>query len=101
MSYSWNDCNKGHKDVVQLLLEHSDPRIDLNVRAKSGRTALMIASQSGHQDIVQLLLDHSERIDLNARDSCGQTALMLACFTEHKDVVQLRPEHLFFENKYM
>ena len=44
---------KGHKDVVQLLLDNSD--IDLNVRDNTGSTALMIASQRGYQDIVKIL----------------------------------------------
>ena len=46
-------CYKGHKDVVQLLIDHSG--IDLNVRDNTGRTALMIANQRGLQDIVHLL----------------------------------------------
>ena len=46
-------CHKGRKDVVKLLLDHSD--IDLNAEDNTGRTALMIASQRGHQDIVQML----------------------------------------------
>ena len=49
-------CSCGHKDVVQSLLEHSDPRIDLIGKDNNGRTALMIASQRGHQDIAQLIL---------------------------------------------
>ena len=46
-------CHKGRKDVVKLLLDHSD--IDLNAEDNTGRTALMIASQRGYQDMVQIL----------------------------------------------
>ena len=47
-------CKKGHKDVVNFFLDHSE-RIDLNDKDVLGRTALMIANQEGHQDIVQLI----------------------------------------------
>ena len=47
-------CMEGHKDVVQLLLEHPEG-IELNAKNDDGETALMIAYQSGHQDIVQLI----------------------------------------------
>ena len=39
----------------ELLLDRSDPSIDLNAKNDSGETANMIACQSGHQDIVQLI----------------------------------------------
>ena len=45
---------KGHKDVVELLLDHSD-RIELNARDDQGKNALMIAHQRGRQDIVQMV----------------------------------------------
>ena len=48
-------CYKGHKDVVKLLLGHSE-KIELNARNKFGDTALMIAQQRrGNQDIVQMV----------------------------------------------
>ena len=70
-------CQNGHKDVVKLLLEHSD-RIEMNATNSYGSTAFMIACQNGHKDVVQLLLDHSySNIGLNAQRSSGR-----------KDVVQ-------------
>ena len=48
-------CNNGHKDVVQLLLDHLG-RIDLNARVNNGWTALMIACQKGENNIVKLPL---------------------------------------------
>ena len=53
-------CYLGHKDVVQLLMDHSG--IDLNVRDNTGRTALMIASQRGDNDIVHLLKSKSSSL---------------------------------------
>ena len=47
-------CLNGHKDVVRLLLGHSE-RIDLNATDNTGQTALMFAAQRDHQDIVQLI----------------------------------------------
>ena len=53
-AFMW-DCDKGHKDVVKLLLGHSE-KIELNARNKFGDTALMIAQQRrGNQDIVQMV----------------------------------------------
>ena len=79
-------CYVGHKDVVQLLLEHSE-RIELNARANDGWTAFMLACYFGHKDVVQLLLEHFEIIELNAVANDGWTAFMLACQDGHKDVV--------------
>ena len=60
-------CQNGRKDVVKLLLDHSDSNIDLNARDDIGGTAFTMACYNGQKDVVQLLLDHSERIELNAK----------------------------------
>ena len=45
---------KGHKDIVQLLIDNG-----VDVLAKiGGRTALMCASEEGYMDIVKLLIDN-------------------------------------------
>ena len=87
----WACCN-GHKDVVQLLLGHSE-RIDLNARSNNGATAFMRACCNGHTDVVKLLLDHSGRIDLNARSNNGNTAFIMAYKNGHKDIIKLLLEH--------
>ena len=53
-------CLNGHKDVVQLLLNHPDKTIDLNARYDNGMTAFMLACNNGHKDVVKLLLKSSE-----------------------------------------
>ena len=53
-------CKGGHKDVVQLLLDHSNANVELNVKDSVGNTALMHACKNGHKDVVKLLLDHSD-----------------------------------------
>ena len=69
-------CNKGHTEVVQLFLKHSDPSIDPNVKDDYGITGLMFACLEGHTDGVQLLPDHPDKnIELNVRDNSGETAL--------------------------
>ena len=57
-------CSNGNKDVVQLLLNHSNPRIDVNAKANNGWTAFIIACRDGHKDIVKLLLEYSDFIDI-------------------------------------
>ena len=42
-------CFNGHKNIV---LHHSEPKIDLNARSRSGRTPLIWACKYGHKDIV-------------------------------------------------
>ena len=77
-----------------MLLNYSAHNIDLNARATSGATPIMMACNNGHKDVVKLLLDHPDpKIDLNARDYHGQTAYMAACYNGHKDVVELLLEH--------
>ena len=87
-------CCYGHRDVVQLLLDHSETSIELNATTEDGMTAFMMACDNGHTDVVQLLVDYtSSNIDLKARDTYGMTALMLACEIGHTDVVQLLLDH--------
>ena len=85
----------GHKDVVQLLLDHSEG-IELNARDNSGLTALILACRKGHKDVVQMLLNHSNRINMNARDNEGNTALMIAQQRGYQDIVQMIKTFYFF-----
>ena len=85
-------CFNEHKDVVRLLLDHSE-RIEPNARSNGGWTALMMACKKGHKDIDQLFLDNSERIELNARSNGGWTAFTFARQFGHENVVKLLLEH--------
>ena len=60
---------KGHKDVIKLLLDHSE-RIELNARSNNGRTAFMYACSHG-RDFVKLLLEHSD-IDVSGYEDLPQ-----------------------------
>ena len=87
-------CFFGWKDVVQLLLNHSERIIELNPKDDLGVTAFMLACENGHKDVVQLLLDRSDRnIELNTRDRFGSTAFMRACKKGNTDVVKLLLEY--------
>ena len=59
-------CKYGHKEVVKLLLEHSNTKkIELNVKDTNGQTAFILACYNGHIDVVKLCLDYSEVLDVN------------------------------------
>ncbi|KIW11455.1 hypothetical protein PV08_10755 [Exophiala spinifera] len=72
--------SRGHKEVVQLLLERG-----AHIDAKAiGETALMGASLGGYQEIVKTLLDHGA--DPNLVDNTGNTALLMVSGTRHEHV---------------
>ena len=88
-------CKFGHQDVVQLLIEQPNGKIDFNAKAGFGCTSLMLACKYGKKDVVKLLLDHSSilNIDLHAKDPYSYTAFSLACQSGHTEVVQLFLDH--------
>ena len=91
-------CDKGRKDVVQLLLNFSGSDIELNLSLNAkdthGWTAFIMACMHGRKDVVKLLLNHQARIiELRTKDICGRTPFMFACKNGHKGVVQLLLEH--------
>lgn len=46
-------CDRGHIDIVRILLE--DPDCDINLTDKGGRSALSLATQASHTEIADLL----------------------------------------------
>ena len=66
-------CSKGHKDVVQLLLHHSN-EIELNARISNGMSPFVAACAEGHKDVVQLFLDHpNSNIELLVQEIANVT----------------------------
>ncbi|MBN3297817.1 OSTF1 factor, partial [Amia calva] len=55
-------CHGGHKDVVEMLLGHSN--VELNQQNKLGDTALHAAAWKGYSDIVEMLLNKNARTDI-------------------------------------
>jgi len=87
---------KGHRDIVQFLIENG---ADVNVRTTGdieGVTALMIASGRGYLDIVKFLVENGA--DVNAAVTADEveggtaTAIMIASQEGHLDIVKFLAE---------
>ena len=75
---------KGHKDLVQLLLDRG---AEPNMSNEYGSAPLHWAAQEGQKDVVQYLLDREA--ELNMANQLGLTPLHYAAWIGHKVVVQL------------
>jgi len=67
-------CNRGHADMVKLLLAHRD--IDVNRMNKGGSTPLIWACTGGFQSTVRLMLE-DPRVQVNLTNSDKVTAARL------------------------
>jgi len=79
-------CEKGHKEVVSLLL--ADPRVDPNKAQNEGATPFFIACEKGHKEVVSLLLA-DPRVDPNKPKNDSGTSFFIACQNGHKELVSL------------
>ena len=82
---SWA-AKKGHKAVVELLIEKQD--IDIDVKDNKGRTPLMHAARGGNEDVVRLLIKKKD-VDINVKDRSERTPFMWAAWGGHEAVVQV------------
>ena len=85
-------ADKGHVDVVRLLLEaNMDKQLQDAASQKElrcyGDTALINACHKGHLEVVRLLLDSG--VDADVRDYDDRTALMHAAENGRTDIVRL------------
>ncbi|GIY47556.1 ankyrin-1 [Caerostris extrusa] len=76
-------CQKGHPEVVNLLLQNS-ARVD--VFDEGGKAALHLAAEFGHGEVVDILLKH--KAFANARSKKGMTPLHLAARNGYTEIVQ-------------
>ena len=53
-------CYNGHRDVIKILIDHSQENIDFNARNDIRWTAFMYACNKGHKDVVKLLLNDAK-----------------------------------------
>ena len=77
----------GNKEIVKLLLNDKDKKVEINLQDKRGSTALHLAAFKGNKEIVQLLIDKGANINL--QDKQGSTALHWAELQGHKEIVKL------------
>lgn len=66
-------CNDKDVEGAENLIKKG---VDVNVRDKNSRTALMVAAAKGRLSVVQMLLRYVN--DVNAKDYMDNTALILA-----------------------
>lgn len=76
----------GHLDTVRILLD--EPRTEITMRGKSGRSALSFAAGNGHLEIVEALLE-SGAFRPDDQDNTFWTPLFWAVQGDHASIVQL------------
>ncbi|CAK9264898.1 unnamed protein product [Sphagnum jensenii] len=83
---------KGHVEVVELLLEYTSTS-DLERKQKcSGNTPLHIATKSGHLELTNLLLEHANKLHFN-KENADQNGAHLNNEEGHVDEVKGVLEH--------
>lgn len=87
---TWNmfpfAAGKGHRALVELLLERGAKIEEKLERGNAGPTAMNLAAAVGHKDIVAILIERGA--DLEARDLHGRTPLILAS-EKHESTAEL------------
>ena len=87
-TYKCEKCDN-ELDRVRDLLKQG---VDVNVKDRNGKTALMEATRHGHADVVRLLLDKGS--DVNAKDNEGRSPLDLATAGDYTEIVELLQKHI-------
>ena len=83
----------GHRDIVELLLEHG---ANVDVQDNYGTTALMAAANRGNRDMVELLLEHGANPNkqmIATEYTPSDTALIYAAARGQLDIVKLLLQH--------
>ncbi|KAK8783496.1 hypothetical protein V5799_010140 [Amblyomma americanum] len=70
-------CDRGHLEVVKLLLDRG---ADPEAKDAEGQTPLHYAASCGHQQVAELLLKRGARRDV--KDADGQTPAQVALSPE-------------------
>ncbi|KAG0569217.1 hypothetical protein KC19_6G074200 [Ceratodon purpureus] len=81
-------AQKGHIDIVRMLLGHSD--VDINAENIRKETPLHLAAREGQYQVVkELSLETTGRLRATEEDKYDRTALQLAVENRHKDIQKL------------
>ncbi|CAE8612025.1 unnamed protein product [Polarella glacialis] len=83
-------CTSGHRETVEMLLEHGSNPSQATMRDQS--TPVILASLYGHAAVVELLLQKGA--DATAAKTDGFNSLRAACGNGHAAVVSLLLQHL-------
>ena len=78
-------AKNGQVEEVDRLLKEGN--VDVNIRSKEGKTALMAAALDGQSEVLDRLLE-AGNVDVNARDKHGGTALIAAAATGRAAIVE-------------
>lgn len=78
-------CIKGHMDIVDYLLQHTN--IDINDGVIGSQTLLHIATSTNNIDAISFLLDKGANI--NIQDNRGRTPLISAIDNKHTTAYKL------------
>mmetsp|Transcript_13221 Transcript_13221/g.19948 ORF Transcript_13221/g.19948 Transcript_13221/m.19948 type:complete len:228 (+) Transcript_13221:146-829(+) len=85
---------KGHKEIVNILLEH---KADINFKSKNGGTALQEAVKQNQEHIVELLIQKGANIF--EKDNDGMTAMHYAAFNGNEKIIDLLKEEEDYSKK--
>lgn len=84
-------CQKGHAEMVGLLLDMDTSGEMLNSKTGQGTTPLIVAAEEGQIEVVKILLEHGA--DVLETTNAGKTALYLGCERGHVDLCRLLLEN--------
>ena len=84
-------CEKGHAEMVGLLLDMDASGNMVNSVTGQGRTPLIVASEEGQLEVVTILL--SKGADVHMTTNAGKSALYMGCERGHVQVCKTLLEH--------
>ncbi len=78
-------CEKGHAEMVGLLLEMDKTGLMVNSVTGQGRTPLIVAAEEGQAECVKILIERGSDVHLTTK--AGKSALYNACERGHVEIV--------------
>lgn len=77
-------CQKGHTDVVKMLINH---KADINTCKDTRESPLNVACYEGHTEIVKMLIE--KKADIDKFRFTGESPLYIACDNGYTEIVQI------------